>query len=119
MSDDVAEDWPELPHESSLSFPGPFEHHEVVVAGRSVPFLQADPVDGGQIDLTLDRRFGLMLTVEEAERFVPFLAHAIAVALGYTAHPVVDHGVRVRPDRLDHAAGRPAVVRPDPCGFPG
>jgi len=52
-----------------------------------VPFLSATPVDGGQIDLTLDQRIGLSLSAQEAERFVPFLAHAIAVALGYTSHP--------------------------------
>jgi hypothetical protein len=44
-------------------------------------------LDGGRIDLTLDRRFGLVLSAAEAERFVPFLAEAIAVALGYTSHP--------------------------------
>ena len=73
--------------ESRVEFQGPYEHHEVVVEGRVVPFLRADPLDGGHIDLTLDRRFGLVLTVAEAERFIPFLAHAIAVGLGYTSHP--------------------------------
>jgi hypothetical protein len=73
--------------ESELEFRGPYESHDVVFKGRQVPFLRADLVDGGKIDLTLDRRFGLLLTAAEAERFVPFLAHAIAVALGYTAHP--------------------------------
>jgi hypothetical protein len=37
--------------------------------------------------LTLDRRIGLLLSADEAERFIPFLAHAIAIALGYTSHP--------------------------------
>jgi hypothetical protein len=87
MSDgDGPGDWSELP-ESPLEFRGPYESHDVVFKGREVPFLRADLVDGGRIDLTLDRRFGLLLTAAEAERFVPFLAHAIAVASGYTAHP--------------------------------
>jgi hypothetical protein len=43
--------------------------------------------DGGEIHLTLDRRLGLTLSTEEAERFIPFLADAIAVAAGYTSHP--------------------------------
>jgi hypothetical protein len=73
-----------------VGFPGPFSHHDVVFRGRRVPFLHAHPLDGGQVHLSLDRRFGLDLTAEEAERFVPFLAHAIAVALGYTAHPKVE-----------------------------
>ncbi len=75
------------PPESAVMYVGPFEHHDVVVDGREVPYLRATPVDGGLVDLTLDRRFGLMLSAAEAERFVPFLAHAIAVASGYTAHP--------------------------------
>lgn len=71
----------------AVTFPGPFEHHDVVVEGHEVPFLRATPLDGGRIDLTLDRRIGLVLSTDEAERFVPFLADAIAVALGYTSHP--------------------------------
>jgi len=76
-----------MPVESPLEFRGPYESHDVVFKGREVPFLRADLLDGGRIDLTLDRRFGLVLTAAEAERVVPFLAHAIAVASGYTAHP--------------------------------
>jgi hypothetical protein len=70
-----------------VSFPGPFNHHDVAFRGRRVPFLRAQPLDGGKVHLQLDRRFGLDLTAEEAERFVPFLAHSIAVAMGYAAHP--------------------------------
>jgi hypothetical protein len=73
--------------ESSVSFVGPFASHDVVIEGREVPFLRATPLDGGEIDLTLDRRIGLRLSTGEAERFLPFLADAIAVALGYTCHP--------------------------------
>ena len=39
------------------------------------------------IMLVIDNRLAMTVSVEEAERFVPFLADAIAVALGYTAHP--------------------------------
>lgn len=84
MGDDFP---PALPAEQRVAYIGPFESHDVVVRGREVPFLRAFPMDGGVIDLTLDRRFGLRLSEAEAERFVPFLAHAIAVALGYTCHP--------------------------------
>jgi hypothetical protein len=83
----------ELPStDSPVEFVGPFQHHDVVVEGRQVPFLQASPIDGGMIDLSLDRRFALLLSASEAERFVPFLAHAIAVALGYTSHPDAERG---------------------------
>ena len=72
-----------------VSFPGPFTQHEVVVDGWSVPFLHAHP--GGEHDehvmLVLDKRLAATFSVEEAERVVPFLADAIAIALGYTAHP--------------------------------
>jgi hypothetical protein len=71
----------------TVDFIGPFEHHDVVVNGCAVPFLTATPWNGGRIHLTLDGRFGLDLTVAEAEQVVPFIADAIAVALGYTAHP--------------------------------
>jgi hypothetical protein len=77
---------------SAVEFVGPFQHHDVVVEGREVPFLRAFPQDGGRVHLTLDRRLGLDLTLAEAERFVPFLADAIAIALGYTCHPGGERG---------------------------
>lgn len=83
MREDDCSDLPSL----RVSFPGPFRHHDVVVNGHSVPFLQATPQDGGSVRLHLDRRFALDLTAGEAERFVPFLADCFAVALGRTCHP--------------------------------
>jgi hypothetical protein len=75
---------------AELEFIGPFKHHDVVVNGWQVPFLRATPLNGGRVHLNLDCRFGVDLTVEEAERIVPFLADCIAVALGYTSHPEGD-----------------------------
>lgn len=74
----------------SVDYIGPFETHDVVVNGWLVPYLVAHPGNGGMIHLTLDRRFGLDLTVADAERVVPFIADCIAVASGYTAHPGCD-----------------------------
>lgn len=72
-----------------VTFPGPFMRHEVVVNGWTVPLVHAQPC--GEADekvmLVLDDRLAMTVSVEEAERFVPFLADAIAVALGYTCHP--------------------------------
>jgi hypothetical protein len=86
-----------------VSFPGPFKHHEVVVDGWSVPLLHAHP--SGEHDenvmLVIDDRLAATFSVEEAERFVPFLADAIAVALGYTSHPNED-------------AEQPLVKQPQP-----
>lgn len=70
-----------------VTFPGPFQHHDVVVNGRQVPYLRATPLDGGQVHLNLDRRLGITLSADEAERVIPFLADAIAVAAGFTCHP--------------------------------
>ena len=72
---------------ATVEFVGPFRHHDVVVNGWQVPHLRATSLNGGRIHLNLDRRLGLDLSVEEAERFVPFLADCIAVAKGFTAHP--------------------------------
>lgn len=74
-----------------VAYPGPFSAHMVVVDGWQVPFLKAHPSDDEQtVMLVLDDRFGETFTVAEAEKVVPFLAHAVAVALGYTCHPNSD-----------------------------
>lgn len=78
--------------EFHVSFPGPFSQHEVVVDGWKVPLVHAqmNQDDDSRVTLILDNRFGETFTVEEAERFVPFLAHCMAVALGFTCHPNED-----------------------------
>jgi len=91
---------------SPVDFIGPFQRHEVVVNGWKVPNIDADLLPGGRVHLCLDNRFGIDLTVDEANRLVPFLADCIAVAMGYTAHPQEDHDPIplppfVRMNRLD------------------
>lgn len=83
-----------MPHECApvqegfrVTFPGPFQHHDVVVDGWSVPFLEAHLTAEDRVSLVIDRRLAEEFSVEEAERVVPFLADAISVALGYTCHP--------------------------------
>jgi hypothetical protein len=73
-----------------VNFPGPFTHHDVVVNGWRVPFLQAHMAAEDRVMLVIDRRLATELSVEEAERVVPFIADAISVALGYGAHPDQD-----------------------------
>lgn len=80
----------------SVEYVGPFDHTVVVQDGRVVPFLEASHL-GDRVSLTLDQRFGLDLTVAEAEKVVPFLADAIAVALGYSCHPRADEEPNLRP----------------------
>jgi hypothetical protein len=82
--DDLGPDFPGL---GDLEFVGPFETHRVLLYGRRVPHLDAAPMNGGMVHITLDERYGLDLTVEEAERVVPFIADCIAVAAGYSCHP--------------------------------
>jgi hypothetical protein len=104
---------PELLPEDSfrVQFLGPVEQHEVVVDGWRVPLLHACPHDGGQTTLVLDNRFGLEISVEDAEAVVPFIANAIAVALGYNAHPSADEETPLvpiphpKPQRVAMVAG--------------
>lgn len=79
-----------LEQDFRVTFPGPFQHHDVVVDGWRVPFLQAHMTAEDRVSLVIDRRLATELSVEEAERVVPFLADAISVALGYTCHPKGD-----------------------------
>ncbi len=74
----------------AVTYPGPFEHHDVVVNGWRVPLLQAQMRSEDRVLLVLNRRLGAEFSVQEAERVVPFVADAIAVALGYGAHPDED-----------------------------
>lgn len=71
----------------SVEYVGPFAGHDVVVEGRLVPYLSATPLPGGRVHLSLDHRFGIELSLQDAERIVPFVAHALAIGLGYTGFP--------------------------------
>jgi hypothetical protein len=75
---------------ADVDFIGPFESRRVVVNGHQVPLLSAGINNGGNVELTLDDRIALTLDVAVAEEVIPFLADAIAVAMGYTCHPMAD-----------------------------
>jgi len=75
------------PSSFRVTFPGPFESHDVVVDGWRVPFLQAHMASEDRVTLVVDRRLATELSVGEAERVGPLVADAVAVALGYPAHP--------------------------------
>lgn len=58
-----------------------------VVGGVEVPYLEvADPVDGN-VTLTLDRAFDVTVPEEHAYWVVWFTAQAVAMGIGWTAHP--------------------------------
>ncbi len=74
----------------AVTFPGPFNHHDVVVHGWRVPYVQAHMQGEDRVVLVIDRRLAAEFSADEAERVVPFVADAIAVAMGYGAHPRED-----------------------------
>ncbi len=88
----------------SVIYPGPFEHHDVVVNGWKVPFLEAHLQGEDRVLLVIDRRLGGEFSAQEAERVIPFVADAISVALGYGCHPR-DDGDELLP-RMPHARPR-------------
>ena len=51
------------------------------------PYLTCRPLPEGGVSLLIEKRYRLRLDEEEAERVLPFIANAIAVALGYSGHP--------------------------------
>lgn len=61
---------------------------EFNVGGFRVPHVQASLANGHEKTwvLSLDRRFLLEADDEEVQRWMPFLAHAMAIAAGYTCH---------------------------------
>jgi hypothetical protein len=69
---------------------GPFKSHAVAVNGYRVPFLDACPVNGGAVLLTLDNRYMIEVAACDLDRVVEFVANCIAVAGGYTCHPGTD-----------------------------
>lgn len=88
-----------------VEYVGPFERHAVTVNGWSVPLLEAHPMPGGLVTLSLDGRYALDLPLADAERVVPFIAHAIAIALGFAGHPNGDQ----EPKKLPHLRPRQMV----------
>ena len=92
--------------EPAVTFPGPFEHHDVVVDGWRVPYLQAHLLGEDRVRLVLDRRLAITLSTDEAERITPFIADTLAVAMGFGAHPRGDQKVPLeqapypRPERV-------------------
>ena len=99
---------------SDYQIVGPFRSYRVIVGGRRVPFLEALPVNGGKISLLLDGRYGLDVPVADADAFIPWIADAIAIAMGYNCHPSAGkEPVRADPFPADHAID---WIETDPAG---
>jgi hypothetical protein len=110
----------EMDHECSelpsmaVTFPGPFKHHAVSVNGWQVPLIEAHMQGEDRVMLVIDGRLGGEFSTSEAERVIPFVADAIAVALGYGCHPRAETEelsaklAPVRPRRLTSLVGASA-----------
>jgi hypothetical protein len=69
-----------------VKFIGPFQpEYKITVDGYRVPYLTALS-SGDNVLLCLDERYILEVNKEEASKWLPFLANAMAVAAGYSCH---------------------------------
>lgn len=100
----------------AVTFPGPFSAHDVVVNGWRVPLVRAHVLDEDRVQLVLDDRLMAEFSTDEAERVVPFLADAIAIALGYPSHPNGDREPARAP--LPRPARTMSIVQVEPQGEP-
>lgn len=89
---------------------GPFERHELVVDGWSVPLIEAHELDGGQVSFIVDHRFGFLVSAGDFEQVAHLLANAIAVAVGFSCHPRGDDPDEV--SRLEKHMHIHPVLRP-------
>ena len=68
---------------------GPFDTYRVSSDGYEIPHIEVRPLSGandGSMNVILDGRFCVWTAEEEAKKWLPFLAHAMAVAAGFTCH---------------------------------
>lgn len=56
----------------------------VTVDDYLVPHLSATTLKDGSVSLVLDRRFEVIVSREECDRWLPFLANAMAYSAGYS-----------------------------------
>lgn len=76
----------------------------VVVDGYLVPHLSAITQADGQIALCLDRRFLLIAPREECDRWIWFVANAMAIGAGYSCFG--ENSVPMHPYKVQvHAIG--------------
>jgi len=72
---------------SGVEIHGPFTPEwRVTLDGYEVPNVRAFVHEDGSTTLVVDGRFGTSTTEEEMGRWLPLLAHAMAVAAGYSCH---------------------------------
>lgn len=67
---------------------GPFSAYPVEVNGWTVDLLQAMYRDDGTVEVSLDHRYMMALPSDLAAEVIEFVANAIAIARGWSCHPV-------------------------------
>ena len=86
--------------ESQTQFHGPFHHSIASVHGYLVPELKIIPLDGandGSVNIILGS-FSVCADGEEARKWIPMIAHALAVGDGYTCHG--EHSRKANPHKI-------------------
>lgn len=79
---------PLQPRHVAASGPWHRPAYEFTVGGYLVPHITAELMADHEARwvLALDRRFWLEVDDAEVQRWMPFLAHAMAIAAGYSCH---------------------------------
>jgi hypothetical protein len=77
-----------VPEAFGVGVVGPFQEHRVTCDGYRVPYISTFPLEDGTFHIFVDGRFGTdkPLTREQFDNVIPVLAHAMAVAAGYSSH---------------------------------
>lgn len=74
----------------STKITGPMSpHHVATIDGYAVPFVKLHKLDGkddGLFNVCLDDRFVTLADQEEIQRWLPMLAHALAIGSGFSCH---------------------------------
>ncbi len=69
-------------------FHSPFTHYEASVGGYLVPHVRIVPLcgaDDGSVNVMV-RDMGVLASEDEAKKWLPIVAHAMAVASGHSCH---------------------------------
>lgn len=85
MTDNIVDLPPRQPNSYGADFIGPFvEEWKVTCDGYIVPKLSAVVQEGDHIVLMLDERFLVEGPKEEVSKYIPIIAHAMAIGAGYS-----------------------------------
>jgi hypothetical protein len=71
----------------STEYIGPFsDNFRILVDGYSVPYVEAYQKEADTWTLVLDHRFSVDATGEEVQKWLWWIANAMAIAAGYSCH---------------------------------